>query len=195
MTTVYDIHKKKEYNEYREEDAKKANIFRVYFKDYKYSYRDKTKLYLLLNILDKMLFEEVREKNNLVYSISSAKYFDEKVPKEITSFYIYYTADPSNVDLINGKVKELLENIKNKNFDQQIFEDQKIALAKDFDAGLKTNSFWLSSILNAVKYNQNIEKLTYLNSIIDSITLREIAKLAKQLFDENYFENADFIAE
>ena len=186
---------KKEYNEYREEDAKKANIFRVYFKDYKYSYRDKTKLYLLLNILDKMLFEEVREKNNLVYSISSAKYFDEKVPKEITSFYIYYTADPSNVDLINGKVKELLENIKNKNFDQQIFEDQKIALAKDFDAGLKTNSFWLSSILNAVKYNQNIEKLTYLNSIIDSITLREIAKLAKQLFDENYFENADFIAE
>ena len=186
---------KKEYNEYREEDAKKANIFRVYFKDYKYSYRDKTKLYLLLNILDKMLFEEVREKNNLVYSISSAKYFDEKVPKEITSFYIYYTADPSNVDLINAKVKELLENIKNKNFDQQIFEDQKIALAKDFDAGLKTNSFWLSSILNAVKYNQNIEKLTYLNSIIDSITLREIAKLAKQLFDENYFENADFIAE
>ena len=186
---------KKEYNEYREEDAKKANIFRVYFKDYKYSYRDKTKLYLLLNILDKMLFEEVREKNNLVYSISSAKYFDEKVPKEITSFYIYYTADPSNVDLINGKVKELLENIKNKNFDQQTFEDQKIALAKDFDAGLKTNSFWLSSILNAVKYNQNIEKLTYLNSIIDSITLREIAKLAKQLFDENYFENADFIAE
>ena len=186
---------KKEYNEYREEDAKKANIFRVYFKDYKYSYRDKTKLYLLLNILDKMLFEEVREKNNLVYSISSAKYFDEKVPKEITSFYIYYTADPSNVDLINGKVKELLENIKNKNFDQQIFEDQKIALAKDFDSGLKTNSFWLSSILNAVKYNQNIEKLTYLNSIIDSITLREIAKLAKQLFDENYFENADFIAE
>ena len=97
--------------------------------------------------------------------------------------------------MINGKVKELLENIKNKNFDQQIFEDQKIALAKDFDSGLKTNSFWLSSILNAVKYNQNIEKLTYLNSIIDSITLREIAKLAKQLFDENYFENADFIAE
>ena len=186
---------KKEYNEYREEDAKKANIFRVYFKDYKYSYRDKTKLYLLLNILDKMLFEEVREKNNLVYSISSAKYFDEKVPKEITSFYIYYTADPSNVDLINGNIKELLENIKNKNFDQQIFEDQKFALKRDFDSGLKTNSFWLSSILNAVKYNQNIEKLTYLNSIIDSITLREIAKLAKQLFDENYFENADFIAE
>ena len=186
---------KKEYNEYKEEDAKKASIFRVYFKDYKYSYRNKAKLYLLLAILNKMLFEEVREKNNLVYSISSAKYFDEKIPKEITSFYIDYTADPSNVDLINVKVKELLENIKNKNFDQQIFEDQKVTLKKDFDAGLKTNSFWLSSILNAAKYNQNIEKLTYLNSIIDSITLREIAKLSIQLFDENYFENANFIAE
>ena len=186
---------KKEYNEYKEEDSKKANIFRVYFKDYKYSYRDKTKLYLLLAVLDKMLFNQIREKDNLVYSISSAKYFDEKVPKEMTSYYIYYTADPINVELINSKIKELLENIQNKKFDQKIFEEQKIALKKDFDAGLKTNSFWLSSILNATKYNQNIEKLTYLNSIIDSVTLREITKLAKQLFDENYFENVDFIAE
>ena len=40
---------KKEYNEYKEEDAKKVSIFRVYFKDYKYSYRNKAKLYLLLN--------------------------------------------------------------------------------------------------------------------------------------------------
>ena len=150
---------------------------------------------MLLAVLDKMLFNQIREKDNLVYSISSAKYFDEKVPKEMTSYYIYYTADPINVELINSKIKELLENIQNKKFDQKIFEEQKIALKKDFDAGLKTNSFWLSSILNAAKYNQNIEKLTYLNSIIDSITLREITKLAKQLFDENYFENVDFIAE
>ena len=44
-------------------------------------------------------------------------------------------------------------------------------------------------MLNAVKYSQNIEKVTYLNSIVDSITLNEIAKLAKQLFDDQYFSS------
>ena len=50
-------------------------------------------------------------------------------------------------------------------------------------------------MLNAVKYSQNIEKVTYLNSIVDSITLNEIARLAKQLFDDQYFESADYLSE
>ena len=186
---------KREYNEYKEDDAKKANIFRVYFKDYKYSYRDKAKLYLLMSILNEMLFDKVREEDNLVYSISSAKYFDEKIPEEITSFYIYFTGDPQNVEKINNRIDELIETIKNKEFDNQIYKDQKVALKKDFETGLKTNDFWLSSILKAIKYNQNIEKVTYLNSIVDSITLNEIAKLAKQLLDDQYFESVSYLSE
>ena len=186
---------KREYNEYKEEDAKKANILRVYYKDYNYSYRDKAKLYLLMSILDEMLFDKVREKDNLVYSISSAKYFDEKIPEELTSFYIYYTGDPNNVETINNRVDKLIETIKNKEFDDQIYKDQKVALKKDFEANLKTNDFWLSSILNATKYNQNIEQLTYLNTIVDSITVNEIAKLAKQLFDDQYFESVSYLSE
>ena len=89
----------------------------------------------------------------------------------------------------------MIDGIKNKEFDIQIFKDQKVALKKDYDAGLKTNNFWLSSMLNAVKYGQNIEKVTYLNSIVDSITLNEIARLAKQLFDDQYFESADYLSE
>jgi len=148
-----------------------------------------------MSILDKMLFDKVREEDNLVYSISSSKYLDNKIPEEITSFYIYYTGDPKNVDTINNRIDELIDSIKNKEFDVQIFKDQKVALKKDYDAGLKTNSFWLSSILNAVKYSQNIEKVTYLNSIVDSITVNEIARLAKQLFDDQYFVSADYLSE
>ena len=96
---------------------------------------------------------------------------------------------------LTGTTYELIESIKNKEFDSQIYKDQKVALKKDFEANLKTNDFWLNSILNAAKYNQNIEKLTYLNSIVDSITLNEIAKLAKQLFDNQYFESVSYLSE
>ena len=101
--------KNREYNEYREDNAKKADIFRVYFKDYKYSLRDKTKAYLLFSVLDKLLFDNVREKDNLVYSISASKYFDQKIPEELLSFYIYYSADPNNVDQINTRIEELIK--------------------------------------------------------------------------------------
>ena len=148
-----------------------------------------------MSILDEMLFDKVREEDNLVYSISSAKYFDEKIPKELTSFYIYYTGDPNNVETINNRVDELIETIKNKEFDDQIYKDQKVALKKDFETNLKTNDFWLSTILNAAKYNQNIEQLTYLNTIVDSITSNEIAKLAKQLLDDQYFESVTYLSE
>ena len=43
--------------------------------------------------------------------------------------------------------KVLIETIKNKEFDDQIYKDQKVALKKDFETNLKTNDFWLSSII------------------------------------------------
>ena len=92
-------------------------------------------------------------------------------------------------------VDKLIETIKNKEFDDQIYKDQKVALKKDFETNLKTNDFWLSTILNAAKYNQNIEQLTYLNTIVDSITSNEIAKLAKQLLDDQYFESVTYLSE
>ena len=185
----------REYTEYKEDDPKKASVFRLYFKDFKFSYREKVKSYLLLGILDKLLFDEIREKDNLVYSISSSKYLDEKYPKEVTAYYIYYQSDPNNVETINQKIDILLEKIKNKDFDLKILANQKLTLKNENNAAQNTNAFWLNSILNAIKFDLNIEQLTYLNTMVDSITLNEIALLAKQYFDDKYFEDVSFISE
>ena len=40
-----------------------------------------------------------------------------------------------------------------------------------------------------------MEQLTYLNTMVDSITLNEIASLAKQYFDDKYLEYVNFISE
>ncbi|MDA1181573.1 MAG: insulinase family protein [Proteobacteria bacterium] len=185
----------REYIEYKEDDPKKASVFRLYFKDFKYSYREKLKSYLLLGILDKLLFDEIREKDNLVYSISSSKYLDEKYPKEVTAYYIYYQSDPNNVETINQKIDILLEKIKNKDFDLKILDNQKLTIKNGNDSARNTNAFWLNSILNAIKFDLNIEQLTYLNTMVDSITLNEIASLAKQYFDDKYLEDVNFISE
>jgi len=56
-------------------------------------------------------------------------------------------------------------------------------------------SISLFTVVSAEKYNQNIEQVTYLNNIVDNITLNETSKLAIKLFDDKYFEDVSYIAE
>ena len=41
-----------------------------------------------------MFFDQIREKDNLVYSISANYYFTRFKPIELISFYLSYGADP-----------------------------------------------------------------------------------------------------
>ena len=95
------------------------------------------------------------------------------------------------------KMFEACADDKFKNYySSSYYEDFiKTSLKKDFQSSLKSNGFWLSTILNAVKYDQNIERVSYLNTIVDSITLNEIAKLAEKFFDDKYLEDVSFISE
>ena len=150
-----------------------------------FSYKEKLKYNLMLSILDKMLFDEVREKDNLVYSINAAKYYDQKSPIALMSFYIYYGSEPNNVEKIDQKIDEILARIKNGDFDNKLFKDQKLALKNQFKTLRGSNNFWISSIADAVRHNLNFEQINNVDTMIDSITLRDIVRLAKKNFDQN----------
>ncbi|AFS47964.1 peptidase M16 inactive domain-containing protein,Insulinase (Peptidase family M16) [alpha proteobacterium HIMB5] len=189
------INQSKEYLEYKEDNAKKADVFRMYNKDFNYSFKEKVKAALLVSMLDKLFFDEIREKDNLVYSIQTGRYFEQKVPKELISFYIFYGSDPKNVETINQRIEEVINLIKNKEFDPKIFKDQKIALKNNYKSRMETNGFWLDAIEKAEKHKQNIEQVVNVNTMIDSITLNEISNLAKKYFDDIYLETLELIAE
>ena len=88
---------------YKEEDHKKAVITRIYFKEFNSSIKERFKFNLLFSVADKMLRDVVREKYNLVYSITMSKYFDQFKPIEMISFYTYFASDPENVETIKKK--------------------------------------------------------------------------------------------
>ena len=185
----------KEYIEYVEEDPKKATVIRIYNKEFNYSYKEKIKSRLLFSILDKLLFDEVREKDNLVYSISASKNFDQKIPIDLMSFYTYFNSDPKNVDKIKDKIDLVINKIKIKDFDLQIFKDQKLALKNSYKSGLQTNGFWLNMLTDARQHNLSIERITNTDAMLKSISLNDIAKLANYYFDENYTRSVMLLAE
>ncbi len=140
----------------------------------------------MLSILDKMLFDEVREKDNLVYSINAAKYYDQKSPIPLMSFYIVYGSEPNNVEKIDQKINEILTKIKNGDFDTKLFKDQKLVLKNQYKTARESNNFWIASIADAISNNLNFEQINNVDTMIDSITLRDILRLAKKNFDQNY---------
>ena len=185
----------KEYIEYVEEDPKKATVMRIYNKEFNYSYKEKIKSRLLFSILDKLLFDEVREKDNLVYSISASKYFDQKIPIELMSFYTYFEADPKNVQKIKDKIDLVINKIKTKDFDLQIFKDQKLSLKNSYQSSLQSNDFWFNVLMDAIQHNLSIERITNADVMLKSISLNDIAKLANYYFDEKYTRTVQLLAE
>jgi zinc protease len=185
----------KDYIEYIEDDPKKATVLRIYNKKFNYKFREMIKSRLLFNILDKLLFDEVREKDNLVYSISAGKNFDQKIPIELISFYTYFNSDPKNIDIIKEKIDIEIDKIKNKDFDLQIFKDQKLALKNNYKTSGETNSFWSGALTDAKKNSLNIERISYREAMLNSITINDIVKLANYYFDENYLRSVSLVAE
>ena len=150
---------------------------------------------MLFSILDKLLFDEVREKDNLVYSISASKYFDQKIPIELMSFYTYFEADPKNVQKIKDKIDLVINKIKTKDFDLQIFKDQKLSLKNSYQSSLQSNDFWFNVLMDARQHNLSIERITNEDVMLKSISLNDIARLADYYFDENYTRSVMLLAE
>ena len=185
----------KEYIEYVEDDPKKATVMRIYNKEFNYSFKEQIKSRLLFSILDKLLFDEVREKDNLVYSISAGKNFDQKIPIELMSFYTYFESDPKNVETIKDKIDLVINKIKTKNFNLQVFKDQKLALKNNYQSMLQSNGFWLNVLQDAKQHNLSIERITNTDQMLKSISLNDIARLADYYFDEKYTRSVMLLAE
>ena len=180
---------------YEQDDPKKAYVTRIYNKEFNNTVKERYKSYLLYSIIDKMFFDQIREKDNLVYSISANHYFNDFKPIELISFYLSYGADPNNIDQIDKNINIILDKVKKGNFDLKIFEDKKLTLINDYKSSLESNSTWLSAIHKADKNNLYLERMMYKETIIKSITKREIAQLAKKYFNGIYFSDIQLISE
>ena len=160
-----------------------------YFKEFNSSIKERFKFNLLFSVADKMLHDLVREKDNLVYSITMSKYFDQFKPIEMISFYTYFASDPKNVETIKKKIDEVFEDIKNKKFDQKIIVDQKTMLINEFKENLRSNVYWLTLIEYSDQNNQNLERFMNIELIINNITANDISRLAKKYLDDKYFRD------
>ena len=98
----------------------------------------------------------------------------------------------------NSDKKKIIVNsnsIKIKDFDLQIFKDQKLALKNNYQSYLRSNGFWLNVLTDARQHHLSIERITNTDAMLKSISLNDIARLADYYFDENYTRTVQLLAE
>jgi zinc protease len=139
-----------------------------------------------MDVLRELLKDEIREKDNLVYSISSNLVDISKYPEEVFTLSISYESNPKNVELINQKIDKVLEKISKGDLDLQVFKEKKLALVERYKYNLNKNYYWTYAINEYLQNKEPIDNILDIENSINTITVQEVVDLAKKIFNENY---------
>ena len=180
--------KKSKNIEVKENSEEKSVNYRFYSHKFKNNIKNRTKLYILTNVLERILREEIREEKNLTYSINAGLLQRVQFPTQSYTFYIVFDSDPKNNDLIFSEIDRILEKLKNGDFEENYIDEAKLNHLNQIDENIQKNSFLAYAINTYFFENESITTLNNLAKAVQSITNYEIGKISKKTFTDNFIQ-------
>jgi predicted Zn-dependent peptidase len=126
------------------------------------------------------LFQEIREKRGLVYSISTY----EALYRPAGIFGVYAGTNPSNVDEVIKLIWEEMEKTKSEGFSEDEFERAKTQIKGGLLIGLESTKYRASRNGRSELYFNKTFSTEEICSAIDNITQADILRLCNQMFDK-----------
>ena len=161
---------------------------RAYNKAFDYNVKNRFIIFSTTEILKRMLHEEIREKQNLVYSISVQNYGVSKFPEPKYSLIIMFDSDPNNKDKIFRESEKVLEKLKTGDFPDHYLDEAIKGHLLKYELDKQSNRWWTSAISDYYHEKEPLETAEKLDKVIKSITKDDIKKLAINTFDSKYIE-------
>ena len=161
---------------------------RAYNKAFDYNVKNRFIIFSTTEILKRMLHEEIREKQNLVYSISVQNYGVSKFPEPKYSLIIMFDSDPNNKDKIFRESEKVLEKLKTGDFPDHYLDEAIKGHLLKYELDKQSNRWWTSAISDYYHEKEPLETAEKLDKVIKSITKDDIKKLAINTFDNKYIE-------
>ena len=171
--------------EVKKNTEENASVRYVFSSKYRNLAKNRATIYLANIILNRLLDEEIREKQKLVYSIGSFKSL-QPLPKPNHLMFIYFDCDPTNVKFIFNKIDEILLKIKKGDFDDKYLTDAKEKEFNDIKEANQSNSF-LTSAINQYYFNkENFKKLENFHQIFNLINKKDLVNYFNKTFKKNF---------
>ena len=141
-----------------------------------------------MDIVNRALREEIREKQNLVYSIYVDTFGINHFPTQSYSLYITFQSDPKNNNLIFSEIDKILEKFKNGDFKKNYIDEAKLHEINNVNANVQNNSFLAYAINSYLFEDEPITTINNLYKVIQSISNYEIHKFSKKSFTDNFIQ-------
>jgi zinc protease len=165
-----------------------SKSIRAYNKSFDYNVKNRFTIFSTDEILKRMLHEEIREKQNLVYSISVQNYGISKFPEQKYSIIIMFDSDPNNKDKIFRESEKVIEKLKAGDFPDHYLDEAIKGHLRRYELDKQSNRWWTSAISDYYHEKEPLETAETLDKVIKSITKEDIKKLAINTFDNKYIE-------
>jgi zinc protease len=165
-----------------------SKSIRSYNKSFDYNVKNRFIIFSTEAILKRMLHEEIREKQNLVYSISVQNYGISKFPEPKYSIIIMFESDPNNKDKILKESEKVLEKLKAGDFPDHYLDEVIKGHLRKYELDKQSNRWLVNAISDYYYENEPLETAEILDKVIKSVTKEDIKKLAINTFDNKYIE-------
>jgi predicted Zn-dependent peptidase len=129
------------------------------------------------------LFQNIREKRGLVYSIYSML----NLYHDAGSLVVYAGAAPERAEEVVALTLKEFKKLR-----EQLVSSQELKRAKDYIKGsimlgLESSSSRMTNLAQQLIYHGRLSKLEDILSAVERVTAREIRRLANRTFDPSYF--------
>ena len=170
---------------YKERDLEQTHIMMGY-EGYSYNDNNKYKLMLLSSILgsgsSSRLFQEVREKRGLVYTV----YSTTSTFRDTGTFGVYAACEPSKTEEVISIVKEELNKIQS-NLNIEELNKAKMQLKSSILMGLEQNSNRMERIASQYLLEGKITEINETMNNINCLNIEDIGEIAKDILNNNKY--------
>tara|TARA_B100000767_G_scaffold137173_1_gene129854 strand:- start:205 stop:2997 length:2793 start_codon:yes stop_codon:yes gene_type:complete len=149
--------------------------------------KNRATIYLANIILNRLLNEEIRGSQELVYSIGSARSLIT-LPKYHNLNYIYFDSDPKNIKKIYSEIDKIILKIKNGKIEDNYIKDAQKKLNNDIADAKQKNSFWVSNISSRYFDKEDFKTIINFEKTISSINKKDIVDYFNNTFNKNFLK-------
>jgi zinc protease len=168
----------------REMNVPKTSIY-VHFENKDVSFSDKKQImaYMLSQLLDKRYLEKIREDEGGSYGVQVSSSLS-KNPAPRFSLEVSFDCNPQKDAKLVQIVYDELNTIVKEDVDVKNLSDIKQDLIKSNQQNIKSNSYWLSIIVDQLKTGDNFLSSSAYENLIKNISVKDIRQYANEVLPQ-----------
>jgi len=167
----------------RELKTPKSTVYINYNDDFDYNAKNKIALDLIEGILDFRYTKSIREDEGGTYGVG-IRAQKSHYPDQEFSMMMQFDCDPEKADHLASLIYLEVDKLIKDGPTQVDLDKARENLHKVRQENLRQNRFWQNAIQAYYYDNENIVSEENFNVILDSITIKDLQKIAKKLFSK-----------